>query len=113
MSARDLPEDTLFVACTRPAMIQGVPLEAFVLNGMFSLCTLIMTNNPLLGIGIGIPIHFLLQAVCRQDYNIFRLLMIYSKTKGRSLNKDLWGGSSVSPLPLLPARKPHEVRIHA
>lgn len=112
MSGRDLEPDTLFVACTRPAMIHGVPLEAFVVTGMGSMLVFMVAGNPF-WLVLGVPIHLACQMACRHDYNIFRLISLWAKTKGRSLNKDVWGGSSVSPLPLLPARKPHEVRIHA
>ena len=36
IEAARLTEDTLFLACTRPAMIAGVTMEAMALNVMFS-----------------------------------------------------------------------------
>jgi len=43
---------------------------------------------------------------------MFATLRLWAETKGRARNKDRWGGSSVSPLPLRPARRAREVRIH-
>jgi len=112
MSGRELAEDILFVACTRPAMIQGVPLEAFALNAMVTMVIFILAGNPFYML-IGVPVHLACREVCRLDYNMFRLLFLWMRTKGAAMNKDVWGGASVSPLPLRPARTPREVRVHA
>ncbi|EJF78850.1 Type IV secretion system protein virB3 [Candidatus Bartonella washoeensis] len=46
MQERDkLTEDTLFLACTRPAMIAGVTVEAMGLNAMGTLILFIITGN--------------------------------------------------------------------
>jgi len=111
MAGRGLAEETLFVAVTRPAMVQGVPLTAFVLNIMVAMIAFVASAN-LLWLVIGVPIHFACQLGCRYDYNIFRLLQLWLETKGKSLNKDRWGGSSVSPLPVVPARNSREIRFH-
>jgi len=111
MAGRGLAEEILFVAVTRPAMVQGVPLTAFVLNVMVAMIVFIATSN-FFWLVIGVPIHLACQLGCRYDYNIFRLGQLWLETKGKGLNKDRWGGSSVSPLPLTPARKPREIRFH-
>lgn len=111
MAGRGLYEDTLFVAVTRPAMMHGVPLPAFILNGMVAMCAFIATSN-VFWLAIGVPIHFACRLGCRYDYNFFRLVDLWTKTKGQALNKDMWGGASWNALPLTPARKPSEIRYH-
>ncbi len=37
---RTLIDDPLFLACTRPAMVAGVTLEAMALNGMVTMMVL-------------------------------------------------------------------------
>ena len=41
-----LTEDTLFIACTRPAMWQGVPIEAVCINAMATTVFFILMKNP-------------------------------------------------------------------
>src|SRR3954454_4257000 len=111
MEQDGLTEDPLFLACTRPAMWQGVPLEALAINVMATMIFFVMMENPLYVL-IGVAIHYSIRAMISHDYNMFSILRLWAGTKGRARNKERWGGSSVSPLPLRPARKPREVRIH-
>lgn len=111
MARGELTEDMLFLACTRPAMWQGVPLEALVVNGMVTGIIFVLMSNPFYLL-IGIVVHYAIRALVSRDYNIFKTLRLWIETKGRARNKDRWGGSSVSPLPLGPARKAREVRVH-
>lgn len=106
-----LTEDPLFLACTRPAMWQGVPLEAMVLNTMATTIVFIIMKNPVY-MAVGVVIHYAIRALVARDYNMFGVLRLWSETKGRALNKDRWGGSSVSPLPVRAARRASEVRVH-
>ena len=112
MAGSGLTEDTLFLACTRPAMVWGVPIEAMAVNAMLTSLVFIVMKNPLYGT-IGIGLHFVFRALASLDHNCFRVLFLWLETKGRSRNGALWGGSSASPLPLRPARKAREVRLHA
>ena len=112
MSRRGLTEDTLFLACTRPAMWQGVPIEAVCLNVMATTIFFIVMKNPCY-MAIGIVVHYVVRAFISRDYNVFGVLRLWAETKGRARNTARWGGSSVSPLPLGPARKAREVRVHA
>jgi len=107
-----LTEDTLFLACTRPAMWQGVPLEALVYNGSVTMIVFVMMKNPIY-MTIGVAVHYAMKSLVSRDYNMFGVLRLWSETKARSRNRERWGGSSVSPLPLRAAKKPHEVRVHA
>jgi type IV secretion system protein VirB3 len=111
MQRNDLTEDPLFLACTRPAMWQGVPLEAVAINGMVTSIFFVLMSNPFYML-IGVVIHYAVRALISHDYNMFKTLALWADTKGRALNQDRWGGSSVSPLPLRPASRPHEVRVH-
>ena len=112
MARPELTEDTLFLACTRPAMWHGVPLEALAINAMATTIFFVVMENPLY-MAIGVVIHYAIRAAISHDYNVFGTLRLWAETKARARNQDRWGGSSVSPLPLGPARKPREVRIHA
>lgn len=100
MSDERLAEDTLFLACTRPAMILGVTMEAFGLNMMFSSILFILAGSLLYGV-IALPIHFACRVVCRHDPNQFRILFAWLETKGRHRNGRTWGGSSCTPLKLV------------
>jgi type IV secretion system protein VirB3 len=93
-----LAEDTLFLACTRPAMIAGVPMEAMGLNLMVS-ATAFLAGHSLLYLLVAPAAHVVFAAVCKSDHNAFRLLYLYVDTRGRARNAALWGGSSASPLP--------------
>lgn len=107
-----MTEDPLFLACTRPAMWQGVPLFAVVLNGMATMIVFIVFSNPLYLL-IGLVIHYAMRTLVSRDYNMFSILWLWFNTNGRALNKERWGGSSVSPLPLRAAKHDREVRICA
>jgi type IV secretion system protein VirB3 len=94
-----LTEDTLFLACTRPAMFLGVPMEAMGINLIVS-ATAFLAGHSLLYLLIAPAVHLVFRAVCKSDHNAFRILWLYVETKGRSRNGSLWGGSSATPLPL-------------
>ena len=100
MTDEPLVEDTLFLACTRPAMVLGVTMEAFGLNMMFSSILFILAGSLLYGL-VAIPIHFSCRLICRHDPNQFRILFAWFDTRGRHRNGRLWGGSSCTPLKLI------------
>lgn len=106
-----LTEDVLFLACTRPAMWQGVPLEALAINGMATSIFFVMMSNPFYML-IGVVVHCATRTLISHDYNMFRMLFLWADTKGRCRHRRRWGGSSVSPLPLGAARNPCEIRVH-
>lgn len=97
MSEERLIEDPLFLACTRPAMIMGVPMEAMGVNVMISGLAFLVGGS-LLYLLIAPVLHLVFRAICRVDHNAFRLLLVFVDTKGRSRNGSLWGGSSPTPL---------------
>ncbi|WP_292151828.1 type IV secretion system protein VirB3 [Brevundimonas sp.] len=93
-------EDPLFLACTRPAMIMGVPMEAMGVNVMISGLAFLVGGS-LLYLLIAPVLHLVFRAVCKVDHNAFRLLLVFVDTKGRARNGALWGGSSPTPLPVI------------
>lgn len=94
-----LVEDTLFLACTRPAMVMGVPMEAVGLNLIVSATVFLAAHSPFY-LAIAPALHLVFAAVCKHDHNAFRVLWMFVETKGRSRNGAAWGGSSSTPLPL-------------
>lgn len=105
-----LTEDTLFLACTRPAMILGVTMEAFALNMMFSTVLFILAGSVLYGL-VALPIHGACRLICKHDPNQFRILFAFLETKGRHRNSRLFGGSSCTPLKLV-RRHTHRDLVH-
>jgi type IV secretion system protein VirB3 len=103
-----LAEDVLFLACTRPAMIAGVPMEAMGLNLMIS-TTAFLAGHSLLYLLVAPAAHLVFAAICKADPNAFRLLWLWVDTRGRARNAAIWGGGSPSPLPLRLRRQPAEL----
>lgn len=93
-------EDTLFLACTRPAMIAGVTMEAMALNVMATSILFILTSGFIM-IGLGIGLHFVLREITKHDHNQFRVLFAWLNTRGKQRNLARWGGGSTSPLRLI------------
>ncbi|MBJ7317168.1 MAG: type IV secretion system protein VirB3 [Brevundimonas sp.] len=100
MAEDRLIEDPLFLACTRPAMVLGVPMEAMGVNLIVS-GVVFLVGGSLFYLLVAPALHLVFRAICRADPNAFRLLLVYIDTKGRCRNGALWGGSSVSPLPVV------------
>jgi len=94
-----LAEEPLFLACTRPALILGVPMETMGVNLIVSTVAF-LAGGSLLYLLLAPVLHLVFQAICRADPNAFRVLYLFVETKGRARNGGLWGGSSASPLPL-------------
>ena len=98
-----LAEEPLFLACTRPALVLGVPMEAMGANVIVSAIAF-LAGGSLLYLLVAPALHLVFRAVCKADPNAFRVLYLFVETKGRSRNGALWGGSSATPLPLRRAR---------
>jgi type IV secretion system protein VirB3 len=94
-----LVEDVLFLACTRPAMFLGAPMEAMGINIIITAIAF-LGGHSLVYLLIAPVLHLVFRAVCKSDHNAFRVLWLYVETKGRSRNGAVWGGSSATPLPL-------------
>ncbi|MBX4335221.1 type IV secretion system protein VirB3 [Bartonella raoultii] len=93
-------EDTLFLACTRPAMFAGVTIEAMALNVMATTTLFILTSGFTM-IGLGVGMHFILREITKHDHNQFRVLFAWLNTRGKQKNLKRWGGASISPLYLI------------
>ncbi|MFN4287393.1 MAG: type IV secretion system protein VirB3 [Brevundimonas sp.] len=100
MADERLIEDPLFLACTRPAMVMGVPMEAVGVNVILS-GIVFLVGGSLLYLLVAPALHLVFRAICKADHNAFRLLFVYVDTKGRARNGATWGGSSPTPLPLV------------
>ena len=98
--AAALEDDTLFLACTRPAMIAGVTMEAMGINVMASALLFLVCGSLLYGL-VAIPIHLICRAIVRHDHNAFRILVAWLDTRGRARNTAVWGGASITPLRLV------------
>lgn len=94
-----LAEDVLFLACTRPALVLGVPMEAMGVNLIVS-ATAFLAGGSLGWLLIAPALHLVFQAICRSDPNAFRVLWLALETRGRARNGRVWGGSSAGPLPV-------------
>ncbi|MGJ0503046.1 MAG: type IV secretion system protein VirB3 [Methylocystis sp.] len=109
MEPHRLAEDMLFLACTRPAMIAGVTMEAMAFNMIFSCILFLAAGSILYGL-VALPIHGVNRIICRYDPNMFRILLAWLETRGRMRNASFWGGSSCTPLRLV---KPYRAKDFA
>ena len=105
-NAERLVDEPLFLACTRPALVLGVPMEAMGINLIVSTVAF-LAGGSLLYLLIAPAVHLVFRAICKSDPNAFRVLYLFVETKGRARNGGLWGGSSASPLPLRRRRRRH------
>ena len=94
-----LEEDTLFLACTRPAMIAGVTMEAMGVNIMLTTILYIVASS-IAYVSVGVVFHLVFRALVKHDHNMFRILLAWVETRGRSRNSAYWGGASLSPMKL-------------
>ena len=91
-------EDLLFLALTRPALWLGVPLEAALLIAIGSVFVLLVLSNPLYAMALAGSLLAAARLIVRTDYNMFRLIFLWGRTKGRARNREFWAGSTYSPL---------------
>lgn len=99
-SASVLEEDLLFLACTRPAMVTGVTMEAMGMNVMLTTILYIAAGSIAYAL-VGVVFHFVFRALVKYDHNMFRILLAWIETRGRSRNVAYWGGATLSPLKLV------------
>lgn len=95
-----LEEDTLFLACTRPAMIAGVTMEAMGANVMLTTIFYIIAGS-IAYVLVGVVFHLISRTLVKHDHNMFRILLAWIETRGRSRNGAYWGGASLTPLELV------------
>ncbi|RAK52775.1 type IV secretion system protein VirB3 [Phenylobacterium deserti] len=101
MDAAPLTEDVLFLACTRPALVWGVPMEAMGLNLIASAVAFLAAGSPAWLLAAPV-LHLVFRGVCRADPNAFRVLRLWLETRPAARNARLWGGASTTPLALRP-----------
>ncbi|EJC84132.1 type IV secretory pathway, VirB3 component [Rhizobium leguminosarum bv. trifolii WSM2297] len=109
-SMSNLEDDTLFLACTRPAMIAGVTMEAMGVNIMVT-TILYITAGSIAYALTGVVFHFLFRALVKHDHNMFRILIAWIETRGRSRNTPYWGGATLSPLALIRRYDERDLRL--
>lgn len=95
-----LEEDTLFLACTRPAMVGGVTMEAMGINVILTTILYILAGSIAYAL-VGIVFHLVFKTLVKHDHNMFRVLVAWVETRGRSRNGSFWAGSTVTPLKLV------------
>lgn len=83
MASERLQEDILFLACTRPAMIFGVPMEAMGITVMVSTIAFLGAGS-LLYLLIAPVLHVVFRAVCKADPNAFRVLYLDGHAAGQA-----------------------------
>lgn len=105
-----LQKDTLFLACTRPHMMAGLPME--LTAGIMGLGTeaIVITHRVITVPLVTVAIYLICRLICAKDHNAFRLLYIWAITKGRlTLSLEFWGSYSTSPLPQSRPRKSKDI----
>ena len=107
-----LTETPLHVAATRPALLWGMPLE---LAAFFIICFGVITviaHNALYGLVV-VPMWWGASLLVRRDYNAIRVTFIWLLTSAFALDSHLWGGASISTLPIKPPARPRGIAPHA
>jgi len=89
--------DTLFVACTRPAMKWGVPFEGFLLNGLVTTVIVMLFIQSPPGYLLGVLVHLVMRELCRTNPHFFFKWKLWLSTKAKSTSGPLWGGSRLQP----------------
>ena len=90
----------LLIACTRPAMKWGVPLEAWSLNSFGVLFFGMFMDNPAYWF-LMVPGHFILAALTNKNPNFFREWRVWFKTRAAVPGAILWTLPH-SPSPTIP-----------
>lgn len=94
-----LETDTLYLAATRPALFMGVPLVVAVVFMMLAGFIIVLLENPLYEVML-IPLWFAARVLVARDYNAVGVAVLFLRTAGRGIDGPLWGGATVSPLPI-------------
>lgn len=106
-----LQPETLWLAPTRPAMKSGVPAEGYFLNVFISLCVGVATAFPPYA-AVGVLIHYaVMRPLARWDVNFFRVLRLWTVTKGEAVGLEIYGAPALSALPATRAKTPQEYKI--
>lgn len=102
-----LRDEPLFLACTRPAMVAGAPMEAIGLNLVLTGAVFLLANSP--GWLLIAPVlHAFAREVCRHDPFAFRVLWVSLESHARFSEYAGWGGASVGPAAASARRSPSQ-----
>ncbi len=94
----------LHVAATRPAMLWGLPLQLVAAFVVAFGITAVAMHNALYGMWL-VPLWGASALLVRRDYNAVGVSFLWLRTSAFALDSHLWGGASISPLPInLPSR---------
>jgi type IV secretion system protein VirB3 len=108
-----LRQDTLFLACTRPAMVFGLPQEAFAVLLIGCGEVWVFSQRPFIAGPFAVLCYGACWLAAAYDPHIFTAIFLWLRTWLRaSINGDRWGGASVAPTPLRAAR-PKDIVVHA
>jgi type IV secretory pathway VirB3-like protein len=88
-----MKSDTFFKAFTRPAMVMGVPIVPFVLNGMFGMTLIVYIHFFLFPVLI--ISHFILRKLGKQDELIFETYFLHLRTKMMTLGNTKTADNSI------------------
>jgi type IV secretion system protein VirB3 len=99
----DSLKDPVFKGCTRPAMLWGVPLVAFLLVGGAMLIPAIwaLLMRPPVGVGmlvLMIPVFVAMRAVTKRDDQRLRQLALRLQMTLRQRNRAFWGARAYTPI---------------
>lgn len=94
-----LESDTLYLAATRPALFMGVPLVMAVAFMMLGGFIIVVLENPLYELVL-IPLWLAARVLVARDYNAVGVTVLFLRTAGRSVDSSVWGGATVTPLPI-------------
>lgn len=75
-------------------------MEAMGLNIMLTTILYIMAGSIAYAL-VGVVFHMVFRALVKHDHNMFRILLAWVETRGRSRNTGYWGGASLSPMRLV------------
>ena len=108
MAQIKMNEDALFLALTRPAVIFGIPVEAFAMCCGIGGLAMIAADS-IFYLPIACPLLGICRLVVERDQSAFQILFRWLDTNARCRNRSIWGGSSTSPLRLRRLYKIEEV----
>ncbi len=94
-----LEADTLYLAATRPALFMGVPLVLAVGFMMLGGFIIVLLENPIYELVL-IPLWLAARVLVSRDYNAVSVMVLFLRSAGRSVDGSMWGGASVTPLPI-------------
>jgi type IV secretion system protein VirB3 len=96
-----LRQAPLYTGLTRPAMIAGVTYEAFIVTGVVAVLVFLIGKS-LAWFLVGVPVYLICRLICHRDPRQFRLLMLWTSTAGKVLNRR---GGVVALAPVRRARR--------